>query len=241
MNPYGINQNKSNLQGPLVSLKVLYEGMPKTFGCDQCFDVNGEDKEWCCRKNSPSMYYVEFLYVFKHILKEWSCKHREELLLRSVRNYLDNSLSKGCVLYEGHCSIYEHRFFSCRQYGVVPKESWDKRWESLKKRQGDKFEALPQCTLVSAEKEITVAQENKWFKHIKTCEERIGVPSSRIELHDDAGGSYRTFHDHFLLEMLGEEAMCILSDSRITNPSKEDIDATIEEIKKIVNKKTLCS
>ncbi len=242
MNPYNIDLSDTNLQWPLASLEVLYDGMPKTHGCDGCPDANGENKDWCCKKQAPSMYYVEFLYVFKHVQQEWRSELRRELLLEAIRCYLDNRLNKGCVFYMGSgCDIHKYRPFVCHQYGVIPKANWDKRWKTLKARQGDKFEALPQCNLVFAEKEITAAQEDKWFEHIKSCEARIGVMPARIELHDEAGGSYRTFHDHLLLEMLGDGVLTILSEARMTNPSQEDINTTVEEMRNLVSAKTLCS
>jgi len=232
MNPYWIDISQSNLEGPFVSLGVLYEGMPATSGCEKCKEVNGEECNWCCLCQSPSMYYVEFLKVFKEVGDNWSDEQKTEILLRSVRNYLDNSINKGCVFYDNECTVYNVRPFNCRLYGVIPEGSWNKRWEALQERQGDKFNARPQCSLVSSEREVTPTLEDKWFLHTRECEERIGMPIGTINLHDEAGGSYRTFHDHLLLELLGEDVLATLSNVRLTNPSKEDIELTIEEMRK---------
>jgi len=236
MNPYGIDLSKNNLQGPLISLEVLYENMPATSGCENCEKTNGiSKKDWCCLEQNPSMFYVEFLKVFKKVGDTWDNNKKTELLLRAIRNYLSNSLTKGCIFYDNGCQCYEDRPLACRLYGVIPKESWDKRWESLKKRQGDKFEAKPQCSLVSAEREVTVEAEEKWFAHTVICEGRIGISQSILGQHDLGGGSYRTFHDHLLLEMLGDEVMSTLSQVRLTDPSGEDIDKTIEFMREFVN------
>ena len=233
MNPYHLDLSDSNLRGPFASLEVLYEGMPLTNGCDKCSDVY-EVKDWCCLRQSPSMYYVEFLYAFIYIKEKWCREDKQDILLRSIRNYLDNDLNKGCSAYYNGCEIYDRRCLACRLYGVIPKESWDKRWQVLRNRQGDDFKALRQCDIISSEKEITPECEDKWFNHTSGCEERIGVSSSRIALHDDAGGSYRTFHDHLLLEMLGASVMGILTNVRLTNPSGDEIDVTLREMRRLL-------
>ncbi len=234
MNPYYIDISQSNLEGPFISLKILHEGMPVTSGCEKCKEVNGDEFDWCCKTQSPSMYYVEFLKIFKEMGENWTDQQKTDVLLRSVRNYLDNAINKGCVFYDNGCTVYNSRPLSCRLYGVIPKETWDKRWETLKKRQGDKFDSRPQCSLVSSEREITPELEDKWLQHTRECEERIGMPKQTIDLHDEAGGSYRTPHDHLVLELLGEEVLAMLTKVRMTNPSKEDIELTIEKIREVL-------
>lgn len=233
MNPYGVDTTDSNLVSPLMSLKVLYDGMPQTSGCEKCAEVNGEDKEWCCRTQNPSMYYAEFLYVWREV-QNWSKSQRAQLVLRSIRNYLDNSLNKGCIFYNEGCQVYAQRPFLCRLYGVIPKESWNQRWEALKERQKDKFCAKPQCSLVKSETPVTVEQENKWYAHTRTAEERIGVDAQALSLHDNPGGSYRTFHDHLLLETFPPSFLEYLTKVRMTNPSKEDIEKTLETVSEIL-------
>lgn len=121
---------------------------------------------------------------------------------------------------------------NCRMYGVIPKENWDKRWESLKERQGENFEAKPQCQLVSSEEEITAAMEDKWFLHTRKAEQRIGIPDEVIDLHDGGGGSYRTFHDHLLLEIFGDRIMGVLTEARLTNSTAEEIELLVQELRK---------
>lgn len=241
MNPYNIDITQTNLGAPLISLDVLYEGMPKTSGCEKCVETNGDNVHWCCRTQSPSMYYVEFLRVFKEVGENWIFDRKKELMLRAVKTYLDNSINKGCVFYDEECTIYSVRPFSCRMYGVIPEDSWNKRWEALKERQGDNFEATPQCSMVSAEKEVTSEQEDKWFLHTKKTEKRIGISSDVVNRHDLAGGSYRTFHDHLLLEFFGEHLMGVLTEARLTNSTKEEIDLLVAELRKQIDEQTLPS
>ena len=220
--------------------KEYYEGY--------VYDIEIEDEESFyteagevhnCKTQNPSMYYVEFLQVFKTVGDNWSNKQKKELILRAVRNYLDNSLSKGCVFYDGGCTIYSDRPLACRLYGVISKENWDKRWETLKARQGDSFEAKPQCTLVSSDREITPDLESKWFLHVRKSEERIGIPPEVIDRHDLGGGSYRTFHDHLLLEFFGEELLAALTEARMTESTNEEIDLLIEELRKQLGDQTI--
>ena len=239
MNPYNIDLTESNLEGPIVSLTILYDNIPETSGCENCEKENPGEKDWCCKTQNPSMYYVEFLNVFKEIGDRWDDEDKTDALLGSVRSYLKNNLNKGCIFYQGGCTIYDKRPFSCRMYGVVPEKSWEKRWEALKERQQENFSAKPQCSLVSAEEEITDEMEDKWFEHIKKCEERIGVDHNTIVRHDLAGGSYRTFHDHMMIEFFPEQILGALSTVRMTDPSDEDIDSLLEELRKQLNNEAL--
>lgn len=204
------------------------------------FDIEIEDEESflteCgevhnCKGQSPSLYYVEFLKVYGSVQK-WAYKQRKRLILRALRNYLDNNLSKGCIFYDDGCTTYEDRPLICRLYGIIPDETWKVRWEHLKSRQKDKFEAKPQCDMVTAEKEVTAELESKWLEHALKCEQRIGVPDNQI--HDNAGGSYRTFHDHLLLELFEESTLAFLTQIRLANPSQENIDLTIDQIKELI-------
>ena len=233
MNPYGVDVREDNLIGPLARLKIIYDEIPATTGCEKCEEVNGkEDKHWCCTSNSPSMYYTEFLYVWQEVQK-WGKQKRKDLILRAIRNYLSNSLHKSCIFYVDGCSCYQHRPLMCRFYGVINKDSWNRRLDVLKDRQKDKFSCRDQCSLVSICQDgyksdsINPKDEDKWFLDIRQCEKRIGVNGVSIALHDKPGGSYRTFHDHLLIELFEPVFLEMLSKMRMSNPSPEDIDKTI--------------
>lgn len=237
MNPYGVDVRDSNLMGPLARMKIVYDEMPTTTGCEKCTEVNGADKKhWCCRSQNPSMYYIEFLYVWREVQK-WSKCRRAELVLRAIRNYLSNSLSKGCIFYWDGCACYKERPYMCRMYGVIHKSSWDKRWQELKERQKEKFVAEEQCPLVSIDQEgyngaegIKQSDEDGWFKEIFQCEVRIGVSPRELALHDNPGGPYRTFHDHLLIELFEPNFLQTLTKTRLANPSPEDIETTIQYV-----------
>lgn len=181
-----------------------------------------------CRTHNPSMYYVEFLNAWQQVQK-WSKEKRADLIIRSIKNHLLGEIDKGCVFWSGECLVYDHRPFACRMYAVIPQESWDSRVANLKKRYGEDYEPRPQCDLVSVEGDsITKDQEDKWFRHTANCEKRIGINPNVISAHDEPQGSYRTFHDHVLLELFDEGFLTKLSMVRLSNPSPEEVDEFVE-------------
>lgn len=134
MNFYGIDKSDTNLRGPVTSLKILYEDMPKTSGCDQCAAINGDkDKDWCCHVLNPSMYYVEFLKVWEHVEKNWNKEKKTRLIMRAIKNYLRSDLNKGCIFYENGCSVHQHRPLACLSADTIvltsggPKPIWEIR------------------------------------------------------------------------------------------------------------------
>lgn len=236
MNPYGVDVSEKNIQKPLVSLKVLYDGMPETEGCENCEEINGDNVQWCCKSQNPSLHYVEFLYAWKNIQDTYDKESRLNLIVRAIKNYLNNSFKKGCIFFipgKG-CTTYNHRPFACRMYGVVPEENWNAKWKALKESMGDNFDIAPQCPHVKTKSgnPITKKQEDKWYDHIKKCEKELGVSESYIKLHDRFGGPYRTFHDHILIELFDDSFLSKLSAVRLTNPTLVEIDKFADELKK---------
>jgi len=71
MPQYNVDTGFNNLVQPLASLNVLYENMPETSGCEKCEEINGDNKQWCCQRLGPSMYYVEFLNLWQEIQDHW--------------------------------------------------------------------------------------------------------------------------------------------------------------------------
>lgn len=237
MNPYNVSVDDVNIIGPLTSLKILYDKMPTTVGCDQCDLINGDNRMWCCTKNSPSMYYIEFINVWKIVQNSWSKAKKTDLIIRAVKNYLSNKRDKGCIFFDNGCQTYDRRPLACRYYGVLSEESWNNRVKKIKNRDGEEVNVQSQCTLVSLEdgrKSITDDEETRWFKHTIECEKKLGVSDNVISLHDLPGGTYRTFHDHLLIELFDPSVLEMLTKFRLTNPSEEDINATADMIKGIM-------
>ena len=242
MNPYGVKTNNDNIRGPLVALEILYDHMPKTTGCEKCKEINGDDQQWCCKTLNPSMFYSEFLLVWENVQNHWGKRKKSNLIVKAIKNYLSFDYAKGCIFFDqSKCACYNHRPFSCRLYGIIPKETWDKRIEMLEKRGGEEFskEWRPQCPLVKTEndKEVTTEEETRWFCQTMVSETRIGMPKTFMDAHDFPGGCYRTFHDHLLLELLSAQAMNSLTTVKMSKPSQEDIDSFAEMLVSELEKK----
>jgi hypothetical protein len=243
MNPYNIDTTNYNINKPIISLNVLFEHMPETTGCEKCKEINGDNSEWCCRVVAPSMYYVEFLNVWIEVQK-WSKEKRLSLILRAVKNYLSNNDSKGCIFFQKECLCYTQRSLQCRLYGVMPQEVWDKRVEYVKKlfdwdKVSNAFKKKTvQCPLVSCtngHKSVTETEEQKWFEHTRQCEKELGIPLDAINDHDGPKGSYRTFHDHIVLEFFDTPALNLLTRVKAQMPSDEDIQKFAETLLEQVN------
>ncbi len=232
MSTFGENTSATKTFAPLIALDVLYDGMPSTTGCDKCEDVNGDDAIWCCRMQSPSLFYVEFIKACLEV-QTWSKEKKAGLIIRAIKAYLSSDMQKGCVCYDQGCTVYLSRPIACRQYGVIPEENWKKRWEQLEDREGKNFTSKPQCNLVStvSGKGVTVDQDERWFAHVRKQELRIGMPEHIVNLHDKDGGTYRTFHDHLLLEMFSSETLETLTKVKLSKPSKDIIENTAEAMR----------
>jgi len=227
INPYNVLE--SDRRRSRISLNILYDGMPETSGCEKCEEVNQENAYWCCLKQSPSMYYVEFLEVWDE-MRTWSKQDKGYIIVRAIKNYLTDDKQKGCIFYDDKCLVYKKRPYQCRIYGVIPEENWNKRWETLKSREGESFSSLPQCNLVTSEKPISAKQDDKWFQHTQDTERKLGLSELTIRAHDSENGSYHTFHDHLLLELFPPETLSVLTKVKLTKPSKNDIENFAEEL-----------
>jgi len=232
MSTFGINTSEDKTYAPLIALDVLHEGMPATTGCDKCEEVNGDNAFWCCKSQSPSLFYIEFIKVCLEV-QTWSKSKKADLIIRAIKTYLSNDVQKGCVFYDHGCTIYLVRPLICRLYGVIPENNWNNRWEKIKDREGENFTSKPQCNLVStvSGKDITDEQDDRWFEYVRKQELRIGIPEDIVNLHDKEGGTYRTFHDHLLLEMFTPETLETLTKVKLSNPSKDVIESNAEAMR----------
>ena len=136
---YNVELSESKVRPSFVSLKVVYDSMPKTTGCETCKDINKDNIHYCCKTIVPSAYYSEFLYAWEQVEKKWNKTDKLNLLLRSIKNHLIDSESKGCPFYDNGCTIYEHRFLQCRMYGIIPRSSWKKRVKYLRSIYGKDY------------------------------------------------------------------------------------------------------
>jgi Fe-S-cluster containining protein len=192
------------------SLKVLYEAVPETDGCMENLNKEGGCAAWCCQLQSPQVFFSEFLNTWNVVNNSWKKEDVDELLVRSVENYLNDAPFKGCVFWDKetkHCLQHATRPFNCRTYGQIPDEEFKPRYERLKVFYADnpKADIRDQCHLVETRgKRPTPEDMNAWFNELRLIEAQMGVHPKLI--HGENGGTYRTYHDHLLL-MLASSTM----------------------------------
>ncbi len=132
------------------------------------------------------------------------------------------------------CRLITFSTLACRMYGVIPQESWDRRWENLKSILGNEFDFRQQCNLVKTlhdSEKIDLEIENDFFSRVRNVEKVIGVSEFVINAHDSEIGSYRNFHDHLLLEIFDMNTLEILTATKLTKPNDEEIELSTSIIR----------
>lgn len=194
-------------------LESLYKTLPETRGCLENIAKDGGEScgAWCCLMQNPSVLYVEFLYSWTNVLNNWTNDQIVDLFRKSLENYLSSLPTKGCVFWNSEtklCEQHQHRPFNCHTYGVIPDEEFKPRIERLRVLY-DKIESpvFDQCILVEtvSGKKVTKKDMDTWWKKLIELENSIGIDKKHI--HDNYGGSYRTYHDHILLQVCPSEVM----------------------------------
>jgi len=220
------NRKTNKIKQGIKMLDLLYSDIPSTRGCMENIE---SCKAWCCEIQSCQLLYVEFLNAWKEMCDNYSLDEILALIESSVKTYVDNKPTKGCVLWnkdDKSCKGHNKRFFNCRIYGITPQKEFDERYEKIKKQYEDKPDAIfrTQCPLVKAvnenneEIEVTQKQIDEWWIRLNQIEEYIGVDKNII--NDGLGGSYRTFHDHVLLQIMPDEIMIELEKVRLMKDSE---------------------
>ena len=211
-------------------LEKLYRKIPETKGC---FENLEKCKSWCCFFQTSQLFYVEFLYIWGYIIKEWDADKIADLLKAAMRNYVAGLTTKGCILFDKKtklCSVHLRRPLNCFFYGITPKEEFEPRYKRMKEMYKDVIGAVirDQCDLVSTcnGKKIKTDDTNRWFEELKKIENLIGIKKENI--NDDMGGSYRTFHDHLLLYLMPDNVLEDLQILRFSDNEEEKI-AAIEQ------------
>lgn len=186
-------------------LKNLYESIPETEGCMKNIGTEGGCGAKCCQFQSPSAFYVEFLYAWNYLITTWPKEKIYDLIIRSVRNVISNAPTKGCACWDSDsklCLIHERRCFNCRIYAQTPEEEFKPRYEKLKVLYSENPNAviMDQCNLVcTVGKSPTTEEINEWFFLVMVAERDMGL--SPTLMHDGDGGTYRTYHDHIILKI----------------------------------------
>ncbi len=204
-------------------LENLYKKISNTKGCLENLE---ECKGWCCYFQTSQLFYIEFLYLWDYIIREWDVEKIANLVKAAMRNYVVGFTTKGCVLFDKKtkmCLAHQRRPFNSRIYGITPKEEFEPRYKKMKKTYKDVIGAVirDQCNLVTTcdGKKITVKDTDRWFKELVKIENSIGIKKENI--NDQMGGSYRTFHDHLLLYLMPDTVLEDLQVLRFSTNEEE--------------------
>jgi Fe-S-cluster containining protein len=229
-------KKKSKINTGVIKNKLdnLYSKIPDTTGCTEniCKDVGCN--AWCCRLQSPSLTYAEFINIWNHILKTWNFKDICSLVKSALDRYLNAGLKSGCIFLDKDsklCLIHTVRPFNCRCYGVVPEEEFKQRQEHyamLLKEGVVNTPMLDQCNLIhiTDDKKITSQDMDNWFNELVSIEKQLGrMMGEKLQVTDAFGGTYRQPHEHMLIHNFSEKVMADLSIIRTGGTFQEKLIA----------------
>jgi Fe-S-cluster containining protein len=209
---------KNKLPKIIKNLNATYETMPETKGCMENINKEGGCEAWCCQSQNPQVLYVEFYNAWQKVMTTWPNEKIVGLVRGALRNYLSNESNKGCIFWDKEtklCGHHETRPYNCRIYGVIPEEEFKPRYERLKVLNPN---VKDQCNLVSAiGNQPTKKDTDAWWESIRKLEQDIGIPSHLIT--DEPGGSYRTYHDHILIQLFSDKVLNELTLIRLNQPA----------------------
>lgn len=202
-------------------LQRIYDGVPDTIGCMENIDKEDGCGAWCCQHQSPSVLEVEFANTWKWVNDNLDESETIQLIEKALRNYMSNSQNKGCIFWDSNtklCMQHKTRPYACRIYGIMSDEEWRPRYEQLKVLNNDLRE---QCNLVKTAngKTFTKGTSDAYWKDLVNLEAANGIPKSRI--HDQVGGSNRTYHDHIILNLYSRDILKELSKMRLHAKEEE--------------------
>jgi Fe-S-cluster containining protein len=229
-----IRVNNDKVKKYLSGLGDVYALIPDTNGCLENISKENGCGGWCCRIQTPQLFYCEFLLIWQFVSQNWKDEEILDLFKKSMVCAVDTVPTKGCVFFDEKscmCRIHKVRPFNCRIYAITPEEEFDMRYKKLKDRYKDIPWAVlkPQCKLVSTVNGdvITTKDTEDWFNRILNVESKIGISKSLMT--DDEGGSYRSPHDHILLYNMPNNILTVLAAIRLYSKWEDKI-ATISEI-----------
>jgi len=220
--------NNPKFQKAYSKLGSLYSTIPSTTGCMENNCKKEGCNSWCCRIQCPQMLYVEFLYVMSTVMQKWPTEQIAKLIDKSVKAYVKGVATKGCIFFDEEtnlCLVHRHRSLNCRIYGITPEEEFHPRYLKVKEMYKDVPLVIikDQCNLCKTANDyvVTTDDTSKWWNKLVDIEKSIGVRKQLI--NDDAGGSYRTPHDHVLQYFLKEETLDNLQKIRLyANESEKE-------------------
>lgn len=204
-------------------LNALRKKIPETVGCEVHSPPGKEGgcESWCCRKQSPSAMFSEFLDTWTEVERTWTQREISEIMLKAVERYLFPDSHAGCIFHDGdsnRCRIHRSRSLNCHFYGQIPEDCFETRRQRLTVLYPDK-EHPSQCNLVKTKGPRPTADDiNAWFKELTFIEEDFLGKGMGT---DADGGSYRHYHDHVLLHLCDEEILGQLTSLRVSGSESE--------------------
>jgi Fe-S-cluster containining protein len=187
----------------------------------------------CCKAGNPHLTYVEYLNVIHMIERDYSAEQKTDIALECIKRYISRDLSKPCLfLGSKGCTIYNHRQFNCRMYGMVPQEEYEERAKNVMeqfKARGQDFPLAKQCSFVEIAdgSVMTLARYNKIVDDIVDLDKKAGISRKAI----NEGKSYFTFHDWWMMSHYGEDGMVHFTEIRLNwnDEQKAQLLSDIEE------------
>jgi len=233
-----IRKDSKKVRKAYPSLHNLYNDIPDTEGCMENIEKEDGCKGWCCRYQSPQLFYSEFLNLWNNLMKNWEIDDICDVIEKSLKNYVMGSTTKGCVFFNSDtkmCGVHKKRPLNCRIYGITPDEEFQPRLERMREVYKDVLDAVikDQCHLIKTTdgQEVTTENTDIWFDKLTKIERSIGIPKDNI--NDDMGGSYRTPHDHILLYMLPDVIMQKLQEIRFIDNYNEKMEIIKQYMKAV--------
>jgi Fe-S-cluster containining protein len=222
---FGVLGNVDKINNQIKYLEKAYKKLPKTLGCVSC----GK----CCQVQHPHCYYIEFLYMMRHIMDNWDQNKRLYLHLKCTDNYLSNNINKECIFLtkDMMCDLHNVRDFNCRSFGIIPKSEYAKRYEKRKKEFDGEDLCLKRqedcCSDVRPESYISQSKLDDIFKSIYLMDQKIGVD----KISADDTDNYMTFHDHYMLHVYSSNPTILKQLTEIkTDGSDEDKKSLIKDM-----------
>jgi Fe-S-cluster containining protein len=227
--------NEKSILDSFSLLEDVYKKIPQTKGCESAHKTC---RSWCCKYQTPSMFYVEFLYFWNNFIKNSKKEDILKVIYLSIKNFLSNNVTKTCVLFDNekyNCSDHKHRPFCCRVYGIVHPHKWEKRVKSVKeqnlnvseKNKANLSKVLKQCDLVkckNGKNHISEKDEDILFGEVEKAEIALGIPENIVRLYDHPKGSFRAIHDHIMVNIFSNDVLEKLSNLRRDDITEKEID-----------------
>lgn len=224
--PFGADPTEEQIVNALEQIGIVYEGCPETTCCS---------KAECCNAGCPNMYFNEFLNIRRGAVDKMTPAQRTELTVECVKRYLqDQRKPKPCVFLQKDnlCSIYKHRHFKCRTYGIIPPSLYDWIANAVAMEMGVERKDVPLCTQcpdvkIKPEFKEKYPDNSILESEIKKMEKRLReIDRTMLGMKkevQDQGMSFLTYHDWHLLFEFGEIWMENLTKLRLslTDEKKE--------------------